>query len=101
MLTILGLMAAAGSLYLGTQILDISIWAMNFALMFALALGIDYALFIVMRFRGAFFGSRLSAEEADGRDDGHRRQGGPLLRRHRADLADGGDARARAPPSAR
>ncbi|MHB8695214.1 MAG: MMPL family transporter [Solirubrobacteraceae bacterium] len=64
MLTILGLVAAAGSLYLGTQVLDISIWAMNFALMFALALGIDYALFVVMRFRGAFFGSRLSAEEA-------------------------------------
>ena len=33
--------------------MPISIWAMNFALMFALALGIDYALFIVMRFRGA------------------------------------------------
>jgi putative drug exporter of the RND superfamily len=64
MLTILGLVAAAGSLYLGTQIMDISIWAMNFALMFALALGIDYALFIVYRFRGAFFGSRLSAEDA-------------------------------------
>jgi putative drug exporter of the RND superfamily len=64
MLTILGLVASAGSLYLGTQVLDISIWAMNFALMFALALGIDYALFIVMRFRGAFFGSRLSAEDA-------------------------------------
>jgi len=64
MLTILGLVAAAGSLYLGTQLLDISIWAMNFALMFALALGIDYALFIVMRFRGAFFGSKLSAEDA-------------------------------------
>jgi RND superfamily putative drug exporter len=64
MLTILGLVASAGSLYLGTQLLDISIWAMNFALMFALALGIDYALFIVYRFRGAFFGSRLSAEEA-------------------------------------
>ena len=46
MLTILGLVAAAGSLYLGTQLLDISIWAMNFALMFALALGIDYALFV-------------------------------------------------------
>jgi len=29
---------------------------MNFALMFALALGIDYALFIVVRFRGAHFG---------------------------------------------
>jgi putative drug exporter of the RND superfamily len=64
MLTMLGLLAAAGSLYLGTRVLDISIWAMNFALMFALALGIDYALFIVMRFRGAFFGSKLDAEEA-------------------------------------
>ncbi|HET9736705.1 MAG TPA: MMPL family transporter, partial [Solirubrobacteraceae bacterium] len=52
MLTIIGLVAAAGSLYLGAQVMDISIWAMNFALMFALALGIDYALFIVYRFRG-------------------------------------------------
>jgi RND superfamily putative drug exporter len=64
MLTILGLVASAGSLYLGTQLLDISIWAMNFALMFALALGIDYALFIVMRFRGALFGMKLSVEDA-------------------------------------
>ncbi len=64
MLTILGLVASAGTLYLGTQLLDISIWAMNFALMFALALGIDYALFLVMRFRGAFFGSELDAVDA-------------------------------------
>jgi RND superfamily putative drug exporter len=64
MLTMLGLLAAAGSLYLGTLLMPISIWAMNFALMFALALGIDYALFIVMRFRGAFFGSELDAQEA-------------------------------------
>jgi RND superfamily putative drug exporter len=64
MLTIVGLVAAAGSLWIGTQITDISIWAMNFALMFALALGIDYALFIVYRFRRAFFGSKLSAAEA-------------------------------------
>jgi RND superfamily putative drug exporter len=64
MLTMIGLLAAAGSLYLGTLILPVSIWAMNFALMFALALGIDYALFIVMRFRGAFFGSELDAREA-------------------------------------
>ena len=64
MLTILGLVASAGSLYLGTQVLDISIWAMNFALMFALALGIDYALFIVYRFRAAFFGTGLSSEDA-------------------------------------
>ena len=64
MLTLVGLVAAAGSLYLGTRIMPISIWAMNFALMFALALGIDYALFVVHRFRGAFFGSRLTAQEA-------------------------------------
>jgi putative drug exporter of the RND superfamily len=64
MLTILGLLASAGSLYLATRVLDVSIWAMNFALMFALALGIDYALFIVMRFRGALFGSAKPVEEA-------------------------------------
>ena len=64
MLTILGLASAAGTLYLGTQVLDISIWAMNFALMFALALGIDYALFVVMRFRAALLGSRLDSVEA-------------------------------------
>ncbi|MGA2929153.1 MAG: MMPL family transporter [Solirubrobacteraceae bacterium] len=64
MLTMIGLASAAGMLYLGTLIAPISIWAMNFALMFALALGIDYALFVVHRFRGAFFGHKLSAVDA-------------------------------------
>ncbi|MBJ7469930.1 MAG: MMPL family transporter [Solirubrobacteraceae bacterium] len=64
MLTILGLVASAGSLYLVTQVTDVSIWAMNFALMFALALGIDYALFIVHRFRGALLGSGMEPDEA-------------------------------------
>jgi len=64
MLTMVGLLAAAGSLFLVTQLLAVSIWAMNFALMFALALGIDYALFVVMRFRGALFGSRETPVEA-------------------------------------
>ena len=64
MLTILGLVASAGLLALLTHGFEISIWAMNFALMFALALGIDYALFVVHRFRGAFFGSSLSARDA-------------------------------------
>ncbi len=64
MLTIIGLIAAAGSLYLGTQVTDISIWAMNFAMMFALALGIDYALFIVVRFRAAHFGSKEDTPHA-------------------------------------
>lgn len=64
LLTILGLVSAAGSLFLVTQVFDVSIWAMNFALMFALALGIDYALFIVARFRGAHFGSEMTTREA-------------------------------------
>ncbi len=64
MLTILGLIASAGVLYLGTLISPISIWAMNFALMFALALGIDYALFIVMRYRAAHFGSGMDPVDA-------------------------------------
>jgi putative drug exporter of the RND superfamily len=66
LLTIAGLVASAGILYLGTLISPISIWAMNFALMFALALGIDYALFIVMRFRDALFGQRHTPAEAVG-----------------------------------
>ena len=37
---------------------------MNFALMFALALGIDYALFIVMRFRNAMFGEHRRPADA-------------------------------------
>ncbi len=66
MLTIAGLVLSAGVLYLGTLVSPISIWAMNFAMMFALALGIDYALFVVMRFRNALFGQRLEPAEAVG-----------------------------------
>ncbi|WP_322754424.1 MMPL family transporter [Frankia sp. Cas3] len=51
LLTMAGLVAAVGSLVLITHVASISIWAMDFALMFALALGIDYALFLVIRFR--------------------------------------------------
>ena len=64
LLTILGLVSSAGLLALLTHGFEISIWAMNFALMFALALGIDYALFVVHRFRGAFFGAKLDARDA-------------------------------------
>ena len=53
LLTMAGLLVAAGSLVLTTHVTPVSIWALNFALMFALALGIDYALFLVMRFRSA------------------------------------------------
>jgi RND superfamily putative drug exporter len=58
-LTLAGLVASAGSLVLINQLVPVSIWAMNFAMMFALALGIDYALFIVQRYRAA----RLGAHE--------------------------------------
>jgi RND superfamily putative drug exporter len=37
---------------------------MNFALMFALALGIDYALFIVVRYRAALFGAGETPRQA-------------------------------------
>jgi RND superfamily putative drug exporter len=53
MLTMIGLLVAAGALVLATHVAPVSIWALNFALMFALALGIDYALFLVVRFRAA------------------------------------------------
>ena len=95
MLTILGLVAAAGSLYLGTQLLDISIWAMNFALMFALALGIDYALFIVYAVPrrvlrlAAVAGRDAAAVTMDTAGKAVLFSGAD-----RADLAVGGDARA-------
>jgi RND superfamily putative drug exporter len=62
MLTLVGLVIAAGGLVLSTHLAPVSIWAMNFAMMFALALGIDYALFIVLRFRAAL---HRRADEAD------------------------------------
>src|SRR4029450_1518235 len=65
LLTMVGLASAAGVLFLGAQFMDISIWAMNFAMMFAIALGIDYALFVVVRFREALAGG-AGAREATG-----------------------------------
>lgn len=53
LLTLAGLVASAGGLVILNEITPISVWAMNFAMMFALALGIDYALFLVARFREA------------------------------------------------
>jgi RND superfamily putative drug exporter len=52
-LTVAGLVASAGCLVLINQLVPVSIWAMNFAMMFSLALGIDYALFLVVRYRSA------------------------------------------------
>ncbi len=52
-LTLAGLVASAGCLVLINEVVPVSIWAMNFAMMFSLALGIDYALFLVVRYRSA------------------------------------------------
>ncbi|AWB91917.1 MMPL family transporter [Aeromicrobium chenweiae] len=64
LLTLAGLVASAGSLVLINELVPVSIWAMNFAMMFALALGIDYALFLVVRYRAARMGAGLSARDA-------------------------------------
>ncbi|GAA4833687.1 MMPL family transporter [Kitasatospora terrestris] len=64
LLTMAGLAASAGSLVLISHLFPVSIWAMNFAMMFALALGIDYALFLVVRFRSARMGRSLSSAGA-------------------------------------
>jgi RND superfamily putative drug exporter len=63
-LTLAGLVASAGSLVLINELVPVSIWAMNFAMMFALALGIDYALFLVVRFRAARMGHHESPRQA-------------------------------------
>ncbi len=64
LLTLAGLIASAGSLVLINELVPVSIWAMNFAMMFALALGIDYALFLVMRYRASRMGAGNSARRA-------------------------------------
>ena len=63
-LTLAGLVASAGSLVLINELVPVSIWAMNFAMMFALALGIDYALFLVVRYRAARTGAHESKKQA-------------------------------------
>ncbi|MEZ5378693.1 MAG: MMPL family transporter [Acidimicrobiales bacterium] len=66
LLTAAGLAASMGVLFGITQFTDLSIWTLNFAMMFALALGIDYALFIVTRFRAALHAQPDQVEHAVG-----------------------------------
>jgi RND superfamily putative drug exporter len=66
LLTAAGLLASMGVLYGITQFTDLSIWTLNFAMMFALALGIDYALFIVTRFRAALHQTPDDPQHATG-----------------------------------
>lgn len=66
LLTAGGLLASMGVLFGITQFTDLSVWTLNFAMMFALALGIDYALFIVTRFRAAMHSKPDDINEAVG-----------------------------------
>ena len=100
MLTLVGLLSAAGALVLSTHMAPVSIWALNFAMMFALALGIDYALFIVVRFRAALAARADDPDPAHAsvaaiaETDGHRGQGRRVQRPDRARVAVDGAARA-------
>ncbi len=52
---------------------------MNFAMMFSLALGIDYALLLVVRFRSAAWAAERTALEAVAETMDTAGQGGPAL----------------------
>src|SRR3990170_4414240 len=51
LLAMLGLATTFGILYGLGQVFPLSIWVMNFAMMVGIGVGVDYALFIVTRFR--------------------------------------------------
>lgn len=59
LLAIAGIAVGFAALHLGTGVTSLSVWSMNFSMMIGLAVGIDYSLFIVSRYR---------EERADGKD---------------------------------
>jgi RND superfamily putative drug exporter len=58
-LAIAGIAVGFAALHLGTGVTPLSVWSMNFSMMIGLAVGIDYSLFIVSRYR---------EEREDGKD---------------------------------
>ncbi len=59
LLAIAGIAVGFGALNLFTHVTPLSVWSMNFSMMIGLAVGIDYSLFIVSRYR---------EEREDGKD---------------------------------
>ncbi len=51
LLALAGIAVGFGALHLGTGVTPLSVWSMNFSMMIGLAVGIDYSLFIVSRYR--------------------------------------------------
>ena len=50
-LAVAGIAAGFAALHLASGVTPMSVWAMNFSMMIGLAVGIDYSLFIVSRYR--------------------------------------------------
>ena len=59
LLAVSGIAVGFAGLHVATSITPLSVWSMNFSMMIGLAVGIDYALFIVSRYR---------EERQDGKD---------------------------------
>ena len=59
LLAVAGIAVGFAALHLATVVTPLSVWAMNFSMMIGLAVGIDYSLFIVSRYRE----ERASAKE--------------------------------------
>jgi putative drug exporter of the RND superfamily len=59
LLAVAGIAVGFAALHLATFVTPMSVWSMNFSMMIGLAVGIDYCLFIVTRYR---------EERADGRE---------------------------------
>jgi RND superfamily putative drug exporter len=51
LLAVSGIAVGFAGLHLATSLTPLSVWSMNFSMMIGLAVGIDYALFIVSRYR--------------------------------------------------
>ena len=59
LLALAGIAVGFAVLHIGTGVTPLSVWSMNFSMMIGLAVGIDYSLFIVSRYR---------EEREDGKD---------------------------------
>jgi RND superfamily putative drug exporter len=51
LLAVAGIAVGFSALHLGAGVTPLSVWSMNFSMMIGLAVGIDYSLFIVSRYR--------------------------------------------------
>ena len=89
-----GLGTGLGLIGLLSRVLSMPDFSSELALMIGLGVGIDYALFIVTRYREAFHRERRRRPRSGRRGDEHCRPGRDLRRHHGRDRADG-DVRAR------